>query len=88
MLSDEQIEAARIAVFKEHGSDLIPAVATSMARAIEAEVRKQDTALIRQLVDALEHATAWAEEWRFAPAWVADAQAAICVAGVWLEGKP
>ena len=88
MLSDEQIEAARIAVFKEHGSDLIPAVATSMARAIEAEVRKQDTALIRQLVEALEHATAWAEEWRFAPAWVADAQAAICVAGVWLEGKP
>ena len=88
MLSEEQIEAARIAVFKEHGSDLIPAVATSMARAIEAEVRKQDTALIRQLVDALEHATAWAEEWRFAPAWVADAQAAICVAGVWLEGKP
>ena len=87
MLSDEQIEAARIAVFKEHGSDLIPAVATSMARAIEAEVRKQDTALIRQLVDALEHATAWAEEWRFAPAWVADAQAAICVAGAWLEGK-
>ena len=55
MLSDEQIEAARIAVFKEHGSDLIPAVATSMARAIEAEVRKQDTALIRQLVEALEH---------------------------------
>lgn len=55
MLSEEQIEAARIAVFKEHGSDLIPAVATSMARAIEAEVRKQDTALIRQLVEALEH---------------------------------
>lgn len=42
MLSEEQIEAARIAVFKEHGSDLIPAVATSMARAIEAEVRKQE----------------------------------------------
>lgn len=59
-----------------------------LKEAIEAEVRKQDTALIRQLVDALEHATAWAEEWRFAPAWVADAQAAICVAGVWLEGKP
>ena len=55
MLSNEQIEAARIAVFQEHGSDLIPAVATSMARAIEAEVRKQDTALIRQLVEALEH---------------------------------
>ena len=55
MLSNEQIEAARIAVFQEHGSDLIPAVATSMARAIEAEVRKQDTALIRQLVDALEY---------------------------------
>ena len=56
MLSNEQIEAARIAVFQEHGSDLIPAVATSMARAIEAEVRKQDTALIRQLVDALDTA--------------------------------
>ena len=28
---------------------------TPFARAIEAEVRKQDTALIRQLVEALEH---------------------------------
>lgn len=54
MLSEEQIEAARIAVFKEHGSDLIPAVATSMARAIEAEVRKQDEELIRQMLEALE----------------------------------
>ena len=34
------------------------------ARAIEAEVRKQDEALIRQLVEALEnsHATLWEEE--------------------------
>ena len=65
-----------------------PAGLLNLLAEVNSEVRKQDTALIRQLVDALEHATAWAEEWRFAPAWVADAQAAICVAGVWLEGKP
>ena len=35
-LTDEQIEAARIEVFKVHGADLIPAVATTLARAIEA----------------------------------------------------
>ena len=81
MLSDEQIrELAEDGLFLSSIYEI--------TRAIEAEVRKDDEALIRQLVDALEHATAWAEEWRFAPAWVADAQAAICVAGVWLEGKP
>jgi hypothetical protein len=53
-LTPEQIEEARIAVFKAHGADLIPEVATTLARAIEAEVRAQDTALIRQLVEALE----------------------------------
>ena len=49
-------------------------------------LRKQDTALIRQLVEALEssHATLWEEEddpWR-------PAHAAITAARARLEGKP
>lgn len=52
-LTPEQIEAARITVFKTHGADLIPEVAVTLARAIEAEVREQDEALILQLVEAL-----------------------------------
>lgn len=54
MLKPEQIEEARIAVFKAHGADLIPEVATTLARAIEAEVRKDYDALIRQMLEALE----------------------------------
>ena len=48
-LSDVEVEAIH---FKEFGY-----VATGLgqfARAVEAEVRKEDTELIRQLVDALE----------------------------------
>ena len=45
-------------------ASIAPRHAPKFARAIEAEVRKQDTALIRQLVEALEnsHATLWEEE--------------------------
>jgi hypothetical protein len=82
MLSEEQIEAARIAVFKEHGSDLIPAVATSMARAIEAEVRKQDEELIRQLLNALRIDRIDTEDWP------ADSRIALDALRARLEGKP
>ena len=56
------------------------------ARAIEAEVRKQDTALIRQLVEALEnsHATLWEED--DDPS--RPAHAAIAAGRARLEGKP
>jgi hypothetical protein len=40
-LTPEQIEAARVEVFKECGADLIPEVATILARAVERAVRGQ-----------------------------------------------
>lgn len=54
-------------------------------RAAEAEVRKQDEALIRKMREALEHAEAWGEELKPAPAWVADAQSAIAAANARLK---
>lgn len=56
------------------------------ARAIEAEVHKQDTALIRQLVEALENsnATLWEED--DDPS--RPAHDAITAARARLEGKP
>ena len=56
------------------------------ARAIEAAVRKQDEALIRQMLDALEnsHATLWEEE--DDPS--RPAHAAITAARARLESKP
>jgi hypothetical protein len=62
-LSDEQIsriwDAHTVPVFGKTGINPIV-----FARAIEAEVRKGDTELIRQLVEALEqsHATLWEED--------------------------
>ena len=57
-----------------------------VCRAVEAEVRKQDTELIRQLVDALEniHATLWEEE----DGPERQAHAAIAAGRARLEGKP
>ena len=57
-----------------------------VCRAVEAEVRKQDEALILQLVDALEnsHATLWEED--DDPS--RPAHAAITAARARLEGKP
>ena len=54
MLSDEQINAVTLAQWGEANGAMM-AAHRAYARAIEAEVRKQDTALIRQLVEALEH---------------------------------
>ena len=56
------------------------------ARAIEAEVRKQDEALIQQMLDALENsnATLWEED--DDPS--RPAHAAITAARARLEGKP
>ena len=57
-----------------------------VCRAVEAEVRKQDTALIRQLLEALEnsHATLWEEE----DDPERPAHAAITAARARLEIKP
>ena len=56
------------------------------ARAIEAEVRKQDAALIQQLVEALEnsHATRWEED----DDPERPAHAAIAAGRARLESKP
>ena len=58
----------------------------ALVKLTEAEVRKQDTALIRQLVEALENsnATLWEEE--DDPS--RPAHAAITAARARLEGKP
>ena len=57
-----------------------------VCRAVEAEVQKQDEALILQLVEALEnsHATLWEEE----DDPERPAHAAIAAARARLEGKP
>ena len=80
-LSDTEVEVIH---FKEFGY-----VATGLgqfARAIEAEVRKQDDALILQLVEALEdsNATLWEEE----DDPERPAHAAIAAGRARLESKP
>ena len=54
MLSDERI--AEMMRETWGAANIAPRHAETFARAIEAEVRKQDEALIRQLVEALERA--------------------------------
>ena len=56
------------------------------ARAIEAEVQKQDTALIRQMLEALENSNAALWEEDDDPS--RPAHAAITAARARLEGKP
>ena len=83
MLTPEQIDLA----IQQH----VDPVATygrlhNFARAIEAEVRKRDEALIRQLVEALEqsNATLWEED----DDPERPAHAAIAAARARLEGTP
>lgn len=84
MLTDNQIDAVTVA---QWGGVRLPLAAhRAYARAIEAEVRGQDDALIRQLVEALEqsHATLWEED--DDPA--RPVHAAIAAARARLENKP
>ena len=83
MLTPEQIDLA----IQQH----VDPVATygrlhNFARAIEAEVRKRDEALIRQLVEALEDfddAGPLGEDWK------SDRLLSLLAsARAWLEGKP
>lgn len=63
MLTPERIDAEAFARWGEmKGAPL--AMCRGFARAIEAEVRKQDEALIRQMLEVLEnsHATLWEED--------------------------
>lgn len=88
-LSDKDISALYFeALGSQHLREQDRKMVTRFAHAVESEVRKSDEALIRQMLDALEHAEAWGEELKPAPAWVADAQSAITAANARLEGKP
>ena len=83
MLAPEQIDLA----IQQH----VDPVATygrlhNFARAIEAEVRKRDEALIRQLVEALED---FDDAAPLGEGWKSDRLLSLLAsARAWLEGKP
>ena len=83
MLTPEQIDLA----IQQH----VDPVATygrlhNFARAIEAEVRKRDEALIRQLVEALED---FDDAGPLGEGWKSDRLLSLLAsARAWLEGKP
>ena len=83
MLTPEQIDLA----IQQH----VDPVATygrlhNFARAIEAEVRKRDDALIRQLVEALED---FDDAGPLGEGWKSDRLLSLLAsARAWLEGKP
>ena len=78
-LKEQAVSAWRAAGFE-------PMLQVFVAHAIETEVRKQDDALILQLVEALEnsHATLWEED----DDPERPAHAAIAAGRARLEGKP
>ena len=69
--------------------DESPAALLDFARAIEAEVRKQDTALIRQMDAALDASEAFLLSAGFESSDAfQEVSAALTAARAWLEGKP
>ena len=83
-LSDAQIEQGQkyLKIWQKYTSRPMAAHHLSFAQAIEAEVRKQDDALIRQLVEALEGSIAVAIG-------KAEQRNTALIAGLaWLESKP
>ena len=86
-LSDKEISALYFeALGSQHLREQDRKMVTRFAHAVESEVRKQDDALIRQLVEALEssHATLWEED----DDPERPAHAAIAAGRARLEGKP
>jgi len=57
------------------------------ARAIESEVRKQDTELIRQLVEALDEATTYTESAMWSPSMTNECKELAAKGRARLEGK-
>jgi hypothetical protein len=55
MPTPEQIERAKNEVFRKNGAQMRDDTADIFAAVIEAEISKQDTALIRRLLNALVH---------------------------------
>lgn len=85
-LSDEQIDAVTLSQWGEmKGGPL--AAHRAYARAIEAKVRKQDEALIRQMLEGLE-ATQRMIERDYGEGLGPTGRAAITAARLRLEGKP
>ena len=87
-LSDDDIARIMVSIpepVSDSGND-VAVWATNLCIAIEAEVREQDEALIRQLVEALEnsHATLWEED----DDPERPAHAAIAAGRARLESKP
>ena len=85
MLPIERIDAEAFARWGEmKGAPL--AMCRGFARAIEAEVRKRDESLIRQLVEALED---FDDAGPLGEGWKSDRLLSLLAsARAWLEGKP
>ena len=60
---------------------------TRFARAIEAEVRKADTALIRQLVEALDEATTYTASAMWSPSMTNECKELVAKGRARLDGK-
>lgn len=68
--------------------EMTPENTLAASRAIEAEVRKQDTALIRQLVDALDEATTYTASAMWSPSMTNECKELVAKGRARLEGKP
>ena len=83
MLTPERITELSDRLLRVVGAGYVrPQDADGFARAIEAEVRKQDEALIRQLVEAMEGSIA------ITMVKIDMRNAALTSGRAWLEGKP
>ena len=83
MLSDEQIDAVTFAQL----GDCQWAAYRAHARSIEAEVRGQDEALIRELVEALDEATTYTASAMWSPSMTNECKELVAKGRARLEGK-
>ena len=90
-LSDKEISALYFeALGSQHLREQDRKMVTRFAHAVESEVRKQDTELIRQMLDALENSSPHTDRsfaWKDGK-WQNQRTAAITAARARLEGKP
>ena len=84
-LTTEQIDSAYRKVWSTvpHAQRL-----SAFALEIEAEVRKDDTALIRQMVEALDEATTYTASAMWSPSMTNECKELIAKGRTRLEGKP
>lgn len=84
-LTPEQIEAIRVSAIRENGDGDMWYDIEAVVRAVEAEVRKDDDALIQQLVEAL---TAMQAEAQARACGLRICDEAITAGRARLEGNP